>query len=256
MNPFRVMPVLLLMENDCVKGEKFKNHEYVGDPLNIVKIFNDKEVDEIIILDINARSRRVINWTLIEKIANECRMPFSYGGNINNIEDIRKLNRLGVEKIILTQSNLKDISFIKNAVKTFGSSTISFLLNIEKNIFNKYVIKNKSFSFFNTESILKHTLHEISCLNVGEIIIQLVDNEGTRSGFDFAILDEIKINANIPIVLTGGINSYEECLRLSNNSRISGAGIGAHFIFYGNNKAVLIDYFNKEQILSLFKLRI
>jgi cyclase len=255
MNPFRIMPILLLIENDCVKGEKFKNHKYVGDPLNIVKIFNDKEVDEIIILDINARSRKVINWPLIEKIANECRMPFSYGGNINNIEDIRKLNRLGVEKIILTQSNLKDSNFIKNAVKIFGSSTISFLLNIEKNIFNDYKIKNKSFGFINKESVLNDTLHEISLLNVGEIIIQLVNSEGTRTGFDFAFLDKIKLNTNIPIVLTGGINSFDDCLRLSNNSRISGAGIGAHFIFYGNNKAVLIDYFTKEQILSLFKLR-
>jgi cyclase len=255
MNPFRIMPVLLLNQNDCVKGERFKNHKYVGDPINIVKIFNDKEVDEIIILDINARSKQLINWTLIEKIANECRMPFSYGGNINSIDDIRKLNRLGVEKIILTQSNLKDPNFIKNAVNTFGSSTISFLANIEKSIFNDYRIKDRNFRLFNNGSFLDVALQEISKLGIGEIIIQVVNREGTRAGFDFVLLDKLKLNTNIPIVLTGGINSFDDCLRLSNNSKISGAGIGAHFIFYGVNKAVLIDYFNKDQILSIFKLR-
>ena len=254
MNPFRVIPIILISGNDCVKGVKFSNHKYVGDPVNIVKIFNDKEVDEIVVLDIGARQRKVVNWNLIEKLACECRMPFSYGGNINNIEDIKRLNRLGVEKVILTQSNLNDEEFIIDAVNTFGSSTISFLLNIEKNFLNKYRLRKLAPS--GTKYSIGELLEKINSFNVGELLVQYVDKEGGKNGFDFNILEIFSELENIPIVFSGGINSFEECKRLSTYKNISGAGVGANFIFYGPHRAVLIDYFSKDEILEIFNSRI
>ncbi len=253
MNPFRIMPLLLISGEDCLKGEKFKNHQYIGDPINIVKIFNEKEVDEIIILDISSRSNDLINWNLIEKLSNECRMPFSYGGNVNNIEDVRKLNRLGVEKIIFTQSNLSDLKFIENAIKIFGSSTISFLLNIESSFFKKFQpMKNRT---YNNKFSLTEIFNLINDLNFGEVIIQNVDSEGKRTGFNFDLLNLIDLINNKPIVLSGGINSYQECRELASYYNISGVAIGANFVFYGQNKAVLIDYFTKNQIIEIFNLR-
>lgn len=253
MNPFRVMPTILIADNDCLKGEQFRNHKYVGDPLNIVKIFNEKEVDEIIIIDIKARTKNRINWELLQDMADECRMPFSYAGNVNSLDDIRKLNKLGVEKVILTMSNLSDIPFISNAVSTFGSSTISFLLDINKNIFGKYKVK---YSIKDLKYSISDLVRIINDLSVGEIIIQNVTLEGTRKGIDLSIISEFNINENLPIVLSGGINSYEECFHIASNYNISGVAIGANFIYYGEKKAVLIDYFEKMQIVELFKLRL
>jgi cyclase len=254
MNPFRVIPIILISGNDCVKGGKFSNHKYIGDPINIVKIFNDKEVDEIVILDITARKKKVLNWNLIEKLACECRMPFSYGGNINNIEDIKRLNRLGVEKVILTQSNLNDEDFIINAVNTFGSSTVSFLLNIEKNFLNRYRLKHLELS--SSKYSISQLLDKINFFNVGELLVQNVDREGCINGFDFNILETFSELENIPIVFSGGINSFEQCKRLSTYRNISGAGVGANFVFYGPHRAVLIDYFSKDEILEIFNSRI
>lgn len=253
MNPFRVMPLILIAENDCLKGERFRNHKYVGDPLNIVKIFNEKEVDEIIIIDIKARANNKINWQLLQDMADECRMPFSYAGNVNSLDDIRKLNKLGVEKVILTMSNLSDINFIKNAVSDFGSSTISFLIDIKKNFLGRYKVK---YSTKDLNLPISNLIRKISDLGVGEIIIQNVSLEGTRKGMDLEIISELSIDEKLPIVLSGGLNSYEECFHLANTTNISGVAVGANFIYYGEKKAVLIDYFEKNQIIELFKLRI
>jgi len=252
MKPFRVIPVILIAGNDCLKGEQFTNHDYVGDPLNIVKIFNEKEVDEIIVIDIKARSDRRINWQLLQDLADECRMPFSYAGNVNSLDDIRKLNKLGVEKVILTMSNLSDINFIQNAVSLFGTSTISFLLDIKKNIFGKYKVK---YSTKKLNDSISDLIRKICDWGVGEIIVQNISLEGTRKGMDLNIISELSIDERLPIVLSGGLNSFEECFHLAKSTDISGVAVGANFIYYGQKKAVLIDYFEKNQLIELFKLR-
>mgnify|MGYP001176250279 CR=1 FL=1 len=243
----RVIPILQLKDDELVKSMKFQKHKYVGDPINAVRIFNEIKVDEIIILDVfKSKTNNDLNYELIKDIADECRMPFTYGGGIKNIKQVEKLFELGVEKISINNSFLKDYKLINDLSKIFGSQSIITSIDINRDIFGKNFI----YSWINKENLkININDHINNCINngAGEILINVVQNEGTLNGFDFSILDIIAKSFEVPVIVNGGINSYEEIRKILTIDKVDAVGIGAFFIYYGPHKAVLISYIPENE---------
>lgn len=246
----RVIPILLVKNNQLVKSTKYNNHSYVGDPINIIKIFNEKEVDEIIVLDIEKTiTGEDLNYELIESLASECFMPLTYGGGIKNIQQAEKLFSIGIEKIILNSVNFKDLDLMRQISKKFGSQSIIAAIDLNKNFFNKIYL----FDWVKKKKInLDINNHIHKCINygAGELLINFVFKEGTLSGFDPKLLKFLDRNISIPLIINGGINSLkniQECLVCD---QIDAIGVGAFFIYYGPHKAVLISYMSDKIIIN------
>ncbi len=238
----RIIPILQLRDDELVKSEKFKNHKYIGDPINAVRIFNEIKVDEIILLDVfKSKNKKDLNYDIIKDIADECRMPFTYGGGINNLSQVEKLFSIGVEKISINSSAIQDSNFIKILSDNYGSQSIVVSLDIKENIFRKKKLYNSSTNKYLNLNILEQIKKYID-LGAGEILINNVSREGSLSGFDLSILDLLNEKITVPIIVNGGINSYEEIKKILNNHKIDAVGVGALFIYYGPHKAVLISY--------------
>ncbi len=241
----RVIPVLLLQNNGLVKTKKFEKATYVGDPINAVKIFNLKEVDELIFLDINASKERTEpNYDLIADIASEAFMPFGYGGGVKNISEIRKLLRIGVEKIILNTS-LKDENFVREAVSIFGSSTIVASVDISNNCVYNHANKTRG-----NCDIISH-VKKIEELGVGEIMVNSVDRDGCYTGYDLDILKNVAEMVNLPVIACGGAANLDDIKNLIKKTECSAAAAGSMFVFYGKYKAVLITYPEEAELLKL-----
>lgn len=236
----RVIPVLLIKGNGLYKTRKFQNPSYVGDPINTIKIFNDKEVDEIIILDIDASKKNLSpNFNLIKEIASECFMPLTYGGGISSIDQAAKLFNLGVEKICLQTSTLTNIELIKELISEFGSSSIAACIDIKKNFFGRHVLYSHSNKRLKLKPI--ELLDELNALGIGEIILQQVDNDGELKGQDLEILSEFARKSFAPIVSLGGIGSLDdlnEAFKMGANA----VAAGSFFVYHGVHRAVLITY--------------
>ena len=243
----RIIPIIQLKDDELVKSIKFKNHKYVGDPLNVVKIFNEIKVDEIIILDVfKSKQNEDINFKIIKDLADECKMPFTYGGGIKNFKQVEKLFSIGVEKISLNTSILDDYNFIKDLSKLYGSQSILVSIDIKKNLFGK----RKLIKWSNNKSLnINFQDHINKCIDngAGEILINDVSNEGTLKGFDFEILSFIEKNLKVPIILNGGINSYDQINKILENKNIDAVAVGAFFTYYGPHRAVLISYMPDDE---------
>jgi cyclase len=237
----RVIPILLIRNDDLVKSVKYNNYKYIGDPLNVMKIFNEKEVDELIVLDVEkSKNNEELNYELIKNFASECYMPLTYGGGIKNLEQAEKLFSLGIEKILINSANFKDYQLIKNISKEFGSQSVIAGVDINKSFFNKFYL----YDWVSKKKKLDINTHIQNCIKngAGELLINFVFNEGTLSGFDTKWLDFINYKISIPLIVNGGINSIqniEQCLKCE---KIDAVGIGAFFIYYGPHNAVLISY--------------
>ena len=240
----RVIPILLIYDNRLLKGSKFKNHNYVGDPINIVKIFNEKYVDELLIYDINNNLDLSLNYQLLKKIAGECNMPLTYGGGIKNIQQVRELFALGIEKVSVNTSVLKDYNLIKNLSKTFGSQSIMVSVDIKKNFFGKKYIYNwRNQKFIKNIKINEHIKNCIEN-GAGEILINIVNNEGMLNGLDDTEIDFLEKNYKVPIIISGGINSTKNIDELLGSDVIDALGVGAYFIYHGPHKGVVISYYS------------
>lgn len=246
----RVIPILLLQDNGLVKTTKFKNPKYIGDPINAIRIFNEKEVDELIFLDITiTKSNKNINFDLISKIASECFMPLSYGGGVKDIDTIRRILKLGVEKICINSYMFENPSFVKEAVKLFGSSTIVASIDVKKNIFGKYEIWSHS----GTKKV-KWTFGEaiklIEELGVGEILINSIDKDGCMLGYDCTLINRVSKSVSIPVVASGGAGTINDFKNAISNGA-SAVAAGSMFVLHGKHKAVLITYPNREDISKI-----
>ncbi len=248
----RVIPVLLLKNGGLYKGVKFKNHKYVGDPINTVKIFNDKEVDELVLLDIEAsRYKKAIDFKLLEEIATEAFMPLAYGGGIRTVEDAQKLFSLGIEKIILNTSAVENVELLKVLISKFGGQSIVVSLDINKNLFNKYQLFIKSGSFKTKYKPLEFA-KEMQNIGVGEILINSIDSDGVMNGYDLDMLEQISKALTIPVVACGGAGTLED-LKQAKEVGASAVGAGSMFVYHGIHKAVLISYPKYEKLYELFK---
>ena len=250
----RIIPVLLISDGDLYKTINFKEPKYVGDPLNTVRILNEKEVDELILLDITSSQEKTpLDWELISHISRECRMPLCYGGGIRFFEDIERIISLGVEKVAIGKSAYYNPDVVKRAVKSFGSQSIVGVLDIKKFGFKRnyeaFVLRGTKRTKMNHIEYAKY----LTNLGVGEILLQNIDLDGTMSGFDIKLIHEIYKNIEIPLTVLGGAGSLNDLRGLINKFKILGIAAGSIFIFKGKHKAVLINYpdqFQKELLIK------
>lgn len=250
----RVIPCLLLQNKGLVKTVNFSNPQYVGDPLNAVKIFNEKEVDELIFLDIDATSNKVSpDFNLIKKIANECRMPLCYGGGIRTVDDAKKIIKLGAEKISLSSAALENPSIINEIASVIGRQSIVIVLDIKKNIFGKYEVytHNGTKKF---KKNLDNILRELNDIGVGELVINSIDRDGKMGGYDIALIEKVRNAVTFPLTALGGAGSQEDLLDIIDKFKIIGVAAGSIFVFKGIYKAVLISYIDKFYRNKIFKI--
>ena len=250
----RIIPNLLIHNKGLVKTVNFKNPKYVGDPLNAVKIFNEKSVDELIITDIDVGVNKLEpNYSLIEKLAIESRMPLCYGGGINNVEQAKKIFSLGVEKVAISSSAIKNPTFITELAESVGSQSVVVVLDVRK----KYLSDNYEIYTYNGTrqtglSPLKF-IDNIKKMGVGEIVINSIDRDGTMEGYDFKIIDQVRKITTLPLTVLGGAGSLDDIGELIKKYTIVGAGAGSIFVFKGKYKAVLINYPNDKEKMDLIK---
>ncbi len=231
---------MLISENYFVKTVNFNNAQYVGDPLNIVRIFNDKGADELTVYDIGVSiDQDKINYKLIENIAINARMPLCYGGGIVNVEQAKKIFSSGVEKISISKGYFANKKILNILSKQFGSQSIAVTLNVNMENENYYSMNDKVYS---EQDSFKNIIKQITEEGAGEIIINCIHKDGTSSGFDIRLIEMIYPYATTPLTFVGGANSYEHLFEIAKKYPIMGLGAGNLFIYKGKNKAVLVNY--------------
>ena len=244
----RIIPCLLIRENNLVKTINFKNDIYVGDPINAIKIFNEKEVDEILVIDISATAlNKEPNYDLISKISRECRMPLSYAGGINNISQAETIINFGVEKIGVSSAIFMKENFISLLAKKIGNQSVVAILDV------RYDEIEKTYKVFTNNGSVKYEhnidklLDEIMLQNPGEIIFNSIDRDGTLMGYDENILKNFANKVNCPITLIGGANSYDQMKSIISKYNNIGLGVGSKFTLNGKFRSVLISYIEKSE---------
>ncbi len=249
----RIIPILLLKDKGLVKSIKFKNYNYIGDPINAVRIFNDEMADELVFLDISATNeKRVIDIDFVKSISKESDMPFAIGGGINSLEMIRNLLNAGAEKVIINTAAFKDPDFVKSAVLEFGSSTIVVSIDIGKNIFGKknvFINSGKKNTGIDPFDYAK----QVEILGAGEIILNSIYKDGTMEGYDLKLIEKIAKAINIPIVASCGAGNYTHFNDVVEKAYASAVAAGSLFVYHGSRKAVLINYPTMEERKSIFK---
>ncbi|MBI5219579.1 MAG: imidazole glycerol phosphate synthase subunit HisF [Bacteroidia bacterium] len=250
MRRIRVIPTLLIQNGGLVKGKNFKNHQYVGDPINSVRIFNEKEVDELAIIDISAtKQRKVPNIIQIAEIASEAFMPLSYGGGITNLEQADQIFFNGIEKVILNYSAVNNPVLITQIANKYGNQSVVASMDVKKN----WSGKTSVYTGCGNENTKKNPVQfarECESRGAGEILLTSVDREGTYMGYDIILIREICNAVSVPVIANGGaggINHFKEAIA----NGASAVAAGNMFIYQRPRNAVLISYLNQQEINSL-----
>lgn len=238
----RITPCLLIQNGGLVKTQQFGRPKYVGDPINAVKIFNEKSVDEIIIIDIDAsRLGLPPNYELIEQLANEARMPICYGGGIKNREQAEKIIHMGVEKVAISSALFERPELITELAKTIGSQSIVGVLDVKKRLlkgYSLYVNNGKT----KIPRDLDYWIAKFQNLGVGEILINSIDRDGMQNGYDFLLVEATLGQLSVPTTFLGGAASLADIGKLIAAKGIVGCAAGSLFVFKGKYRAVLINY--------------
>jgi len=245
----RIIPVLLLKDSKLVKTKKFRDPTYIGDPLNAMKVFSDKFVDEIIVVDITKRKSGKIDYSILQAMAAECFSPLTYGGGINSIDQATKLFRLGVEKISVNSAIRKSPDLVKALISRFGSQSIVGSVDIIK-VFGRYRV------YFH-DRILKYNflannvidyMRLIESQGFGELFVNFVDRDGMFTGYDTQMIKTLTESVRCPITVCGGCSAYSDIWNLANDCNISGIAAGSVFVFRNKRRGVLINYPLVDQI--------
>jgi cyclase len=224
-----------------VKTVKFNEPRYVGDPINAVKIFNEKEADELIFLDITATNeRRKPSFELLSHIASEAFMPFSYGGGLRDIEDIKEILKIGIEKVIINTYACENPRFIKETSDKFGSQSIVVAIDVKKENSGYKVFINSGKTCTKREPV--EYAVEMEKMGAGEIFLNSIDRDGTMEGYDLDLIKNVSSAVNIPVIASGGAGKTED-FKNAVEAGASAVSAGSMFVFYGKNKAVLITYY-------------
>jgi cyclase len=248
----RVIPTLLLRNNGLVKGRKFKNHKYVGDPVNAVKIYNDKEVDELIFLDITAtKDGRGPNFELLKDIASQAFMPFGYGGGLKSTKNIEKIFKIGIEKAVLNTAAVSNLDLVKETSRVAGSQSIVVSIDIKKTLFGKYQVYSHSGQIDTKIDPVEFALRAEDA-GAGELMICSIDREGSGQGYDFDLIGRVANAVGIPVIASGGAGSLTD-FKNAVAQGASAVAAGDMFIFHGKHKAVLITYPEYKELEKLFK---
>lgn len=238
----RIIPVLLLQNGGLVKGTQFKKHKYIGDPINAVKIFNEKEVDELFLIDISAtQENRDPDYQAIGDIANEAFMPIAYGGGISRIEQLEKTISLGIEKVVINSAAFYTPNLIKDAVKLSGSQSIVISIDVKRALIGGYQVAVSNGRVKTKENPIEYA-KRMQDLGAGELLLCSIDREGTAQGYDLTLLEAVSNAVDIPVVGLGGAGCLQDLADAKNETAVSGLAAGDLFVFHGKHKAVLITY--------------
>jgi len=244
----RVMPCLLLSNDGLVKTIKFKSPAYVGDPINTVRIFNEKEVDELILLDITAsRNNRPPQYALIEEIASECFMPLAYGGGVKSVEDARKIFSLGLEKVVLNTSVLENPDLISQLAEQFGSQSLVVSVDVKKDLFGRYRVYSKSGTKkwpYEPEEFAKLMEER----GAGEILLNSIDRDGTMIGYDIPLIQRVSRSVGLPVISCGGAGQIDDFSDAVNQGGASAVAAGSMVVYQGKNRSVLINFPTQQQL--------
>lgn len=249
----RIIPSLLIQDKGLVKTVNFKNPKYVGDPINAVKIFNEKAVDELAVFDIDATAKGLEpDYTLIERLANQSRMPLCYGGGVKTVEQAQKIFSLGIEKIALSSAVLENPGLISEIAERVGSQSVIVVLDVKKKLFGGYEVythNGKKATGINPVNFAE----ESQRLGAGEIIINAIDQDGVMKGYDMNLIDRIREKISLPLTVLGGAGSLADIKKVIEKHGIIGVAAGSLFVFKGVYKAVLINYPDKNEKENLYK---
>jgi imidazole glycerol-phosphate synthase subunit HisF len=249
----RIIPCLLVHKKGLVKTVNFKDSKYVGDPINAVKIFNEKEVDELIVLDIDAtKEKRGPDFTLIRNLAAECRMPFCYGGGVSTVEQARRIISLGAEKVALSSAIVDNPLLCAEIGVAVGVQSVVVVLDVKKRkLLGGYDIYTHN-GKVKSKRKFKEFVVELNQIGVGEIVINSIDKDGKMNGYDMDLVSSLRDLCDTPITVLGGAGTLDHIKNLISRFKIIGAAAGSLFVFKGKYKAVLINYPNREEKFPLY----
>lgn len=248
----RVIPCLLLKNRSLVKTDRFKKANYIGEPLNAVRIFNEKEVDELVLLDITATlEKREPNYDLIAEIAAECFMPFSYGGGIRSIETMQKIFNLGAEKVILNSYAVEHPDFVRQAAKKFGSQSIVVSIDVKRNLFGAYAVYSHG-GRRNTGLAPVEYAKRMEELGAGEILLTSMERDGTWEGYDNELVRTVTTAVHIPVIASGGAGKASDFTEAVEQGKASAVAIGSMAVYHGKGQGVLINFPDSELLKEVF----
>ncbi len=243
----RIIPCLLLKGKGLVKGIKFKDHTYIGDPINAIRIFNEKEVDELIFLDITATAeKRTPPLDLIQTIADQCLMPFAVGGGITTLQQARDIFSRGAEKVCINTASVEHPDVISSISDTYGVQSVVAVIDYKKNWLGRYNIYIRN----GQQTIGKHPVDfavELESLGAGEIMLNAIDRDGTQTGYDIDMIKQVSDAVRVPVIACGGAGNKEDLSAALKEGRASAVAAGSLFVFHGRRRAVLINFPSREE---------
>jgi cyclase len=249
----RIIASLLIKDSSLVKTTKFKNPRYLGDPMNAIRIFNEKEVDELSVFDISATvNGKEPNFKMIENFAEECTMPLCYGGGITNVEEAQQIFALGVEKIAISSAAFTNPKLISELSNKVGSQSVVVVLDLKKKLFGGYDV----FTHCGSRCIGHNPvelIRKFQDMGAGEIVINNMNEDGMMSGYDFSLVEMFRNATSLPLTVLGGAGSIEDIGKLIEKFGIIGAAAGSKFVYKGKLKGVLINYPNNIEKRELLK---
>lgn len=245
----RIIPCLTMQHFDLVKTINFKNPRYIGDPVNSVKIFNNKDVDEMCIIDITAtKEGRSPDIEFLHEIASEAFMPLGYGGGIKTLDQAKEIIRIGYEKVVLNSLLFDNPDEVKRIVNFAGSQSVVASIDYKKDVLGRRIVYTHDGSK-KTKYIIEQVMGYVNDLGVGEVLLTSIDNEGSMNGYDENILKSVR-NVNVPIILNGGAGKIED-IKSAIDAGADAVGVSSFFVFYGKKRAVLINTPNEEDYYRL-----
>jgi len=247
----RVIPCLLLHDGGLVKTVQFKSAKYVGDPINVIKIFNDKQVDELIVVDISAsRERREPPYALVEEIASECFMPLCYGGGVSTVAQAKRLVNLGVEKIAVNRATISNPRLVREIADELGSQSVVASVDAKKSWAGRYRVFDSARQKLTDLDPVDHAERLVS-MGAGEILVNSVDRDGTQKGYDHDLVRRFTQRLAVPVIACGGAWVMEDLRSVVRDSGASAAAAGSMFVFQGPHRAVLISYPPYKELVRL-----
>jgi len=244
----RVMPCLLLKNGSLVKTVKFKDPGYIGDPINAIRIYNEKEVDELIFLDITATTEhRPPPFKVLSEIASECFMPVTYGGGVRDIEDIRKILSLGIEKVAINSYAVENPEFVRAAADKYGSSTIVVSIDARRKMGNRYEVHTQGGRKATGVDPIKFAI-KMGQMGAGEILLTSIDRDGTQEGYDIELIKNVTRAVGVPVIACGGAGKIEDFRTVVKEGGASACAAGSMVVYFGRNRAVLINFPTRSEL--------
>ncbi len=248
----RVMPTLLIKGNGLYKGIQFKNHRYVGDPMNAIRIYATKEVDELVLLDIEARKNgKCIDPDIVQRVAKETMMPLTVGGGITTLDQAKALFNAGAEKVSLNSVAFDSPNLISEIANIYGNQSIVVSMDLKKNLFGKYQLYSESGLKKQKVNLVDHA-KAMESLGAGELLVTSMDQEGTMQGFDIQLTSMISEAVSIPVIASGGAGSIEHMAQVVHDGHADAVAVGSFFVFHGKRRAVLINFPLQSELQKAF----